>query len=507
MMAFPWHSPKHLFLLLLILLITDRLLSLYFFGFVYTDIDQAIFWCGALDYSQGLFYEPCFYGQAYNYMLESLLAVPLIWAKIPSHFSLPIATTLLAIFPFLVLGIMLFYRKQYGWALAIICAPIALPIEYNFLTTISRGFVQAHFFVPVLFLGLLDPNNKRNVAFLFLASGFAFVSNPNAIFIMVPIMIYVYTHHYGSLRFYLKSIFVLPAFLLDYMAKDFYARHPERIRHKMWGLEPQWKTFVESFSRTDHFEHTLPIFPNWGLLYLGLFLILLLICFRKHLKKEIWFFVSILALLILTFSIPKIQQVYNNAGIFYSKGRFFLFLPLTLLIGSYLVFRQQVLPKQLKFGLLILTMIIMIWKNWDLGKKAGQVASASSFPVEKVKTLQERSLKIKEIALENNAEIVIHQNHNGYDFVFDSYVFNPFNDPYIEEKIKSVNMYGDRRFWLYDSRQVNSNFLLNGVKMDSTQLLKNGCMALDSNFVLIEGHGKELYQRLNELGVKFTIRP
>ena len=66
------------FLFMLGLLILDRLLILYYFGFRFTDIDEMIFWLGANDYARGVFHEPFFYGQNYNYMLEACLAVPFI---------------------------------------------------------------------------------------------------------------------------------------------------------------------------------------------------------------------------------------------------------------------------------------------------------------------------------------------------------------------------------------------------------------------------------------------
>ena len=64
------------FIVFLVTLVIDRVITLIRFGFIYTDIDQTVMWNGAYDYSRGIFHEPFFYGQAYNYMLESLLAVP-----------------------------------------------------------------------------------------------------------------------------------------------------------------------------------------------------------------------------------------------------------------------------------------------------------------------------------------------------------------------------------------------------------------------------------------------
>jgi len=67
-------------------------------------------WHALKDFANGHFYEPRFYGQAYNTMLESLIAVPLFIAGIEANFALPIITSLLAIFPFVLISFF-FYKK------------------------------------------------------------------------------------------------------------------------------------------------------------------------------------------------------------------------------------------------------------------------------------------------------------------------------------------------------------------------------------------------------------
>ncbi len=66
---------------LCLLLLLHRWNVLHEFGFQYPDSDQAIMWQGAVDFAQGIFHEPRFYGQDYNTMIESLFAVPpaMVW--------------------------------------------------------------------------------------------------------------------------------------------------------------------------------------------------------------------------------------------------------------------------------------------------------------------------------------------------------------------------------------------------------------------------------------------
>jgi len=79
-----------LYILLLILVFADRTNTLIHFTFKYTDCDQAVMWLGAKEIMQGKFHEPCFYGQSYNPMIESLFAVPLLSVEylIPTPFPL-----------------------------------------------------------------------------------------------------------------------------------------------------------------------------------------------------------------------------------------------------------------------------------------------------------------------------------------------------------------------------------------------------------------------------------
>jgi len=62
---------------LFVLLLTTRFLILKDFGFQFAGHDDQIFWQAANDYAKGIFQEPYFYGQNYNYALEALFAAPL----------------------------------------------------------------------------------------------------------------------------------------------------------------------------------------------------------------------------------------------------------------------------------------------------------------------------------------------------------------------------------------------------------------------------------------------
>jgi hypothetical protein len=81
--------------------LADRIYLLWRFGFQHTRSDDVLFLEGVRNMAEGIFREPYLYGQNHDPALESLLAVPLLWASIPFHVALPIIISLLALVPFL----------------------------------------------------------------------------------------------------------------------------------------------------------------------------------------------------------------------------------------------------------------------------------------------------------------------------------------------------------------------------------------------------------------------
>ena len=119
----------------------DLLLFCVNFLFVYSDSDQTILWLASTDMGNGLFYEPAFYGQAYNTMVEALLAVPFIKLNLFIPYALAVSSV---IFSYSVIWIFSrYYFKRQNYFLAILCLalPIILPTEFQIMITISRGFI------------------------------------------------------------------------------------------------------------------------------------------------------------------------------------------------------------------------------------------------------------------------------------------------------------------------------------------------------------------------------
>ena len=153
----------------------DKIIQLCFFSFNYTGSDDVVFWYGANQFSSGQFIEPYMYGQNYNFMLESLLSVPLISAGVPYNISLPLTTCILGIFPYFIFSLAFYRKEKKEIAFVFVAILLLLPIEHGMLTSMSRGFVSGLFFLSLLAWPVISPNGLKNILLLSIGSSFAFI--------------------------------------------------------------------------------------------------------------------------------------------------------------------------------------------------------------------------------------------------------------------------------------------------------------------------------------------
>ncbi|HML85928.1 MAG TPA: hypothetical protein PKE52_12295, partial [Bacteroidales bacterium] len=140
------------------------------FGLKFYDSDEAIMSCGAYDYSRGDFHTPGFYGQSYNPMFESLVAVPFLWMGLKAYIVLPFISSLLSLSPYIILTWLTYRRGLYATSLIILAIPFALPVEYDFITSLSRGWVGGIFVASLAFFSLSGEGSR------FKYSWFGFIS-------------------------------------------------------------------------------------------------------------------------------------------------------------------------------------------------------------------------------------------------------------------------------------------------------------------------------------------
>ena len=317
-----------LFVAIATLVIIFRCLVLKNFSFVYTDGDQAIMWNGASEFSKGFFHETRFFGQNYNSMIEGLLAVPLLFLSIPVYKALPVITSVLALFPFFIVALICFYKELKIQSLLVICIPLLLPIEYDLLTSLPRGFVTGIFISSIGWLTVFS--SDRNAAF----RSFAFFSvvgyslNPNALLLSLPLLFYLFYTNIKNRSFYL-NIFAggTAGGLIHFLLNFFYVLHPNYSTRPIPGFEFSPRLFPYFFSDLNkHLSAVSPLFWNnsW-FIFLALFALVFLFLKNKQPAQAF----SLLAFVFFIFFSFGFNKIFDGTdSVFFSYSRMFLTIPL-----------------------------------------------------------------------------------------------------------------------------------------------------------------------------------
>ena len=172
----------------------------------YIDSDQAYMWAGALDYSNGYFYEPRYYAQDYNTFMEALFAVPLIWFNVKAYYAVPLATHFIALFPYIFTSAYLFMKQQKIQALLVLALVLCMPVENDLLNTLPRGFVTGLFFCSFFIVNILNPNHLHTFALNACMAVIGFYVNPTQLLFRFH---FVFTFSYIILKTF---NFIRPAF-------------------------------------------------------------------------------------------------------------------------------------------------------------------------------------------------------------------------------------------------------------------------------------------------------
>jgi len=470
-------------------------------------------WNGAVDYAKGIFHEPYFYGQPYNYMLESFLSIPLLWINIPVYKALPIVTTLLGILPYIFFAYLLFRKNYFFWSLCIIAIALILPIEFNFLSAISRGFVQSFLFLPLLFIPLLNPSNKKNIPFLFITSGICIIANQSAVLLVFPIVMYIASYHYQSIRFYLHALWILPFLLLDSCSKYYYKLHPDKVLLEITGLKLNFHTFTETLINPNKLEYLLPFHFSNSYFYLITLTILATIAYLKKSKHVVILIVSSIVLLLISFAIPKVQAEYpvKNAGIFFSVSRFYFTLPILLFLALFLVFSKITPRIRWSVCIVSLCLITLFYKLHQLEQTVKKTISNTSFPVFNNQNLVNRVQAIKRITNNNHIDLTVFALSPSWDWtnLFTAYAFNPIlysDKSTINKPLISVNITGDRRTWLYQDAQQCKHILTVGVTLTDTTMNNVPFQRISENIVYIQNTFSTTQQLFTSLNTNFGIK-
>lgn len=400
------------FWLIFLLLIIDRVWVLHVFGFRFTSNDDIIFWQGAKDYANGIFHEPFMYGQNYNFMLESVFAAPFIRFGAAPNFVFPIVTSFLSLLPFFAFGFSSLRNGNLPAACLFLAFPLLLPVQYELLTTISRGFVTGIFFFA--FYPRISRVEKNWLRYLLVGAifGASLIVNPNTLPLILLFFFLIFLREFRFWRtFVFGLIGALPFLIVYYFARHFYIVHPEFLIHEIsdWMLAFHWDLVWEAFGQLDrHFAYLCPLWWPNGSIALLLLLAGIVVLFRfKYPKEAIAFSV---ALLLILFSLAFAKVHDGKDSVFFAYSRMFLALPLILCV-LFSIYSEKI-KKPLRFAILLtLTCIVFLpiklVKAKSIVQEETQHQTDLPIKIARIDSLRINAEKINAVAQKEKADVVI----------------------------------------------------------------------------------------------------
>ncbi|MCX6272299.1 MAG: hypothetical protein NTU44_13995 [Bacteroidetes bacterium] len=447
-------------------LILDRWLFLNQYSFQWVCSDQMIFWQGAHDYMHGIFHEPYFYGQNYNFMLEALLAVPMLAGGLPYATAMALTTSLLALLPFIVFSLILYRRSYIVEALFVLSLPVLLPVDYELLSSLTRGFVTGLAVCGFLAYCLISPGLKRNWILFGGISALAFILNPNSLVVVFPVAVFIFLSNYRQPAFYLWTLVAaLPVLSIEYFAKLFYIRHPAYNVGGMWAFDFRFARVFHNLGHLDDFfAYLSPVIWFWGWFPLVIILLCGIWLMRYDWRKA----ASLIAGVIFAIALTGINKVNDSLGtIFLHSSRMFLGLPLFLGL-AFLFVRKYMKISDERFAkpLMLITLVVFTIKV-SLYKPVIQYHTKKenfeAVAVRKVDSVKKDCDDLYEIAKKNDIGLVVFL--PDYRYNIPSLEYSNYGCPLLIRHFPHtvINVY-EKRTWVfeYEKQAVYKNILLYG---------------------------------------------
>ncbi|MGB1041329.1 MAG: hypothetical protein ACPGVD_10685 [Flavobacteriales bacterium] len=489
-------NSKLIFIGLLALTLISKFITLINLSFLFFGGDDLVFWQVAHDYSNGLFIEPFMYGQNYNYAIESILAVPLLKLGMPFQYAMPLTTMFVGILPFLFFAFVLF-RK--GWVVPsyiFLVIPLAMPIEYDIMTTITRGFVNGLFFSSFLVIPLLEPKSYKSYLLFGLMASLGYVTNPNSVVFSFPVGLYLFFNNYNTYKFYLIVLLsaVLPLCFF-HVSKGFYIDNPDYLVHEMWELTFSFKRIWETLNNLNRpMQYLNPVFwsANWWVLPIVLLLSIYLL--KRDWKMGLSVILGIV-FIVVSFGINKVEE--GIGVVFFSASRMFFAVP--ILLG--LVLAWLIKTRKYNVGvvsLFVLSMVMLILKFLIIDSKVIEHTSRKSFgpvAIESIEVLKDNCCLYQELAKKHDADLIVFSKSK--DANFSQVGIYNYGCPLLSNDFPETSMLGaDRRNLTYKKHKslIPKNVLLINYDYRTGKLENSGL-----DYSIIENRWRVVIIRNNQL--------
>lgn len=404
---------RAIFWFVLLCTLVDRIFLIWKFGITHTGTDDVIFWDVARDMANGLFREPFLYGQNYNPAIESLLAVPLLWATVPMNVAMPIATSLLALLPFLVFAFWHLRERNIAQATLFAAMPLLLPVEWGMMTVITRGFVSGLAMLALLPWLYHKEHSTPRTMLIGAVLYAALFANPNALLFVAPFALWFITQRKSFIARTLQlAAGALPVLVLHVLAVRFYAADPLRVVHRVddWRMTfHPGELIPEALMQLDkHFAWLMPVWTSGGPWMLALLMGIVVWLFVSGKRSEALAIASIVPIILVSFAFPKVHDGFEN--VFFPYSRMFLALPLVLAWALCLLPWQAQATRWTQRVLVVLVPLMLFLKMQEIPDVIDrQMGQQDLLPVREtaMAPLREEIAHLHNIAQDHSVDLVL----------------------------------------------------------------------------------------------------
>ncbi len=483
---------------LLGLIIVFRYMVLVKFGFKFTDSDQSIMWMGLKDYSNGIFHEPRFYGQAYNTMLEALLAVPLYKLGCPPYKALPFITSILTLIPYIIISLTVFLKKSPKLSILILSIPLLLPIEYSLVTSLSRGFVTGVFISSLGVVGLFYSKSKITFALSAFIAVIGYSVNSNSVLISFFCLLYLFMMNLRNKNYYLfSSIGFIFGIIIHFYTQYFYILNPYYDLHQLQVSFSVKDLFLSFKNLNVYFNDVTPVFWTAGFLVLFMFFIISGLLFRIKKYRESLLVTLIPFAIVMTLGIDKVHDGSNS--VFFPYSRMYLSIPILLCMS--LSFFSGVIKSKYFYLYLFIPFVFFLFSFHNLDRSVAintGPAKKSIITVVETSGLLIECNNLKSICDDYKIQLVIISDHWGYDILnygcpacFDSFP-NTLRPVY------------ERRTWrlIEDENKIYNQVLVIDYKKNLTEKLGLVKIADSDGFYLLKNNQLRTINLIDSLQIE-----
>lgn len=408
----PFTSPRLFYRMMLALFVLSRGIAFFLFPNNFTDSDQTVMWQAAADMARLEFHHPFWYGQNYSSNLESLLAVPLIWLKIPVPAAVSLISSLMATLPVCLFANLAARKEQYRIAMAVLFSAILFSAPFWQVTMLSRGFIQGTFCVSLgIYIMLCTQKPVRVVIAGFLA-GAGLLQNPNSVFLMAAAVPVISQYQKHISRPVGAITGAAGAWLAWQAFQALASRHPEYTIHPEPSTSWNIANLLRNLTNADRLFSQVFVDTAGPAFTFGLLFLLLAFLSRKDktlLLSLILLFISLIG----SFGFSKLDD--GDRNIYFSCARFFISLPYALMFILSQQ-KQRELPEPLKPTVALITAPLFILGHLkqliSIDNPATQGSGYAPVYITSISNLKKDCIQIKEAAAQHRTGTIIQGDHH-----------------------------------------------------------------------------------------------